>query len=1007
MTGPVYYTGAMATVNWTGTTNSTWSTSSTTRRNWSNSGADYQWVNQETQANFPTGPSRKAITIGGTTPKAIAHGLNFTGDGYTISGGSLTVTGGGIVTSENVTINSAVYVGAPQSWNVAAGKTLSITGALHTIISDLTFSGPGNTTISGKIDGGGVLNTVGGAKPGSLIQAGTGMLTLSGASTFDGDIRVNAGTLTFAPAASASATYSGTILGSAPIVINTAGTVSLTGDSSNFSGGLTVNAGTLDYSNSVLPGGNVTISGGTLNIGAVVKSIGTLQIASGTVFGHRHAQQQCRLRRAKRHRQRGARRHGRPEQNHRRHGHHQRSHLHRHDDRLGGHAGVQRRVAGRQLRDRRRHARHQRLVADDRHVPDQRRHGQRQRHPDQQQRLQRAKRHRQRGPGGQRFADQDRPGRVRPQQHGLYRQHQRSGRHVAVQRQPAGRQLRHLRRHARHRRTSSAIGTLQISGGAVSGSGTLTSSTSFNVQSGAVNVVLAGSASLSKTGPDVFVVNNPAYTGSTTVSGGTLTFSGNLPDGAYAVSGGTLDIGSISKSIGAFQITSGAVIGSGTLTSSGTYAVAGGQVDVALAGSGGLTKSNKAQAILNGANTYSGATTITSGVLRATIGTLDAPVGGINYNSFLRLDGGIYQSASASTFNRSLGASGSAFQWTANGGGFSASEGGLTVNIGDGAALTWGNNVGSEIVGPLRLSSLWAASPTTFQNAIDLNGGERIVSVDDSPSSTLDCGVISGVLSGTGSLTKAGYGLLVLTANNTYSGVTTVSLGTLQLGAGSASGDVGSSSGIVINSGCILSVNRSNVLAYANPISGDGVLTMLGAGTLTLSAANSFSGSVTVNNGTLSVDNLAANGNPSGIGTGYVGLQRELHLGLNGGTMLYTGGANDVFNRTITVGTNDGTINQSGSGYLFSLGVISGTGVLTKTGSAPLDPPGQQHLQRPDQRQRRHSSGPQRQRLGHDGRQDRRGQRSGPERRRRTDRHDQRASGSQWRRRRQRRPASR
>ena len=407
------------------------------------------------------------------------------------------------------------------------------------------------------------------------------------------------------------------------------------------------------------------------------------------------------------------------------------------------------------------------------------------------------------------FADQDRPGRVRPQRPAYTGSTNVQAGTLRFSGSLPGGNYVISGGTLDIGALSSAIGTLQISGGAVSGSGTLTSSTSFNVQSGAVNVVLAGSASLTKTGPDVFVVNNPAYTGSTTVSGGTLTFSGNLPDGAYAVSGGTLDIGAFSKSIGAFQITSGAVIGSGTLTSSGTYAVAGGQVNVVLTGSNGLTKSNKAQAILNGANTYSGATTITSGVLRATIGTLDAPVGGINYNSFLRLDGGIYQSASASTFNRSLGASGSAFQWTANGGGFSASEGGLTVNIGDGAALTWGNNVGSEIVGPLRLSSLWAASPTTFQNAIDLNGGERVVSVDDSPSSTLDCGIISGVLSGTGSLTKAGYGLLVLTANNTYSGVTTVSLGTLQLGAGSASGDVGSSSGIVINSGCILSVNRS------------------------------------------------------------------------------------------------------------------------------------------------------------------------------------------------------
>ena len=88
------------------------------------------------------------------------------------------------MTSENVTINSPLYIGGPQSWNVASGKTLSITGPLHTIISDLTFSGAGNTTISSTIDGGGIINTVGGAKPGGLIQAGTGIVTLSGATSF-------------------------------------------------------------------------------------------------------------------------------------------------------------------------------------------------------------------------------------------------------------------------------------------------------------------------------------------------------------------------------------------------------------------------------------------------------------------------------------------------------------------------------------------------------------------------------------------------------------------------------------------------------------------------------------------------------------------------------------------------------------------------------------------------------------------------------------------------------
>ncbi len=167
---------------------------------------------------------------------------------------------------------------------------------------------------------------------------------------------------------------------------------------------------------------------------------------------------------------------------------------------------------------------------------------------------------------------------------------------------------------------AASIGAFQITGGTVTGTGTLRSNAAYDIQAGTVNAVLGGSVGLNKTTGGVASVNNPTYTGTTNVSAGTLNFTGALPAGNYAISGGTLNIGGLSKLIGAFQITGGSVIGSGTLTSGTTYDVQAGTVSVILGGSGrqGSVKLNKTglgMAVLSGANTYAGLTTVAGGTL--------------------------------------------------------------------------------------------------------------------------------------------------------------------------------------------------------------------------------------------------------------------------------------------------------------------------------------------------------------------------------------------------------
>ena len=88
--------------------------------------------------------------------------------------------------------------------------------------------------------------------------------------------------------------------------------------------------------------------------------------------------------------------------------------------------------------------------------------------------------------------------------------------------------------------------------------------------------------------------NCGGFSGGLTVNAGTLDYSaGTLPGlnnsvyCPYTITGGTLNIGTLSASIGAFQITGGTVTGTtGVLTSNAAYDIEAGTVNVALAGTG-------------------------------------------------------------------------------------------------------------------------------------------------------------------------------------------------------------------------------------------------------------------------------------------------------------------------------------------------------------------------------------------------------------------------------------
>ena len=135
---------------------------------------------------------------------------------------------------------------------------------------------------------------------------------------------------------------------------------------------------------------------------------------------------------------------------------------------------------------------------------------------------------------------------------------------------------------------------------------------------------------------------------------------------------------------------------------------------------------------------------ISGGALQADFGAA-IPAG-----SFLNLDGGMLETVAGGTFTRSLGSGGGAFQMTANGGGFSTAAAPFAINVGGHSTpdtVAWGDNVGSQLVGTLRLGSITCTNSVTFLNPIDLRGGARTIQVDDNPNSTADFAVLSAAIS--------------------------------------------------------------------------------------------------------------------------------------------------------------------------------------------------------------------------------------------------------------------
>ena len=345
----------------------------------------------------------------------------------------------------------------------------------------------------------------------------------------------------------------------------------------------------------------------------------------------------------------------------------------------------------------------------------------------------------------------------------------------------------------------------------------------FNVGTGstlAINVPIGGMSSGGTTASGVTIKGSGltifggtnTYTGTTTVSSGTLQYgvANAISTGAVTVSGGTLDLQSYSDSVGAVTLSSGAIIGTGTLTTTGNFSLTNsGSISAVLDGaSQTLAKSGTGTLYLNAANTYSGAVTISGGVLSTNSIAAAGSASGIgkanSSNANLVIDGGTlqYTGTGASTNRR-----------------FTVGTGGATLDANTSGFLSFSNS---------------GAMATTG------TGARTLTLTGISTSGTLSASLIDDATGAT-SLVKSGSGNWVLDTASTYTGNTTINSGILGVKNATALG-----SGTIIFNGGGLSVGSSTGYTLGNKVQANADINLGGIGSngVTLSGAVDLGGAM-------------------------------------------------------------------------------------------------------------------------------------------------------------------
>jgi autotransporter-associated beta strand protein len=377
------------------------------------------------------------------------------------------------------------------------------------------------------------------------------------------------------------------------------------------------------------------------------------------------------------------------------------------------------------------------------------------------------------------------------------------------------------------------------------------------------------------------------YTGSTTVSTGTLNLNktagvnaigtgglevdasgtvallaaNQIPDTTTVLVNGTFALGSSSETIAALNGTGSVTTAAGSLLTIGASNNLTSQFDGVISGGGTITKAGTGTLTLSGTNTFGGAgqtINVNAGILSI---SSDANLG--NTANTLTFNGGSLSLTDDVTSARNIIMNSAATintnenDFTVNGiisgnnaltkdgtgtmflNSTNTYSGGTTINNGT-IVINNANNLGTNTV---------TIGPGTLEVATGFTTSRNIAITDATSSVAVDAGqnyTVTGVISGAGSLNKEGTGTLTVSGNNTFTGETFINAGTLTALSGGGTA-LSTSPAITVNDGGTLLLGGTDQISNTTPITlaggtiakgnfSEGAMKTVGLGALTLTS---------------------------------------------------------------------------------------------------------------------------------------------------------------------------